>query len=230
MQSKSWQRVDAKKGKYLVFKKLVEKEGGGESGLKAAKNIATKCALMGGKWLFADTMAENTKYLRIEHEYTEELCRRWELYEESVIKRGKAEPIAAGTPSGTPSGTPNGTPNAKRTKTEGDDTKPTPQKDPKPKNALVPLLVSTMKLNQEHQKVYSAAESMITQIKTIPRFGIFRGQRGEADTQGSLQGLEDDLARMKAYRSEFYFELATLPQKDHHDQKKSFLFLCGGNL
>ena len=82
--TRRWSRVDATHGAYLCMEAIAEKYGysvNPSRALKTAKTIALKCARMGGSWMMYDSMAEDYKFLHLEHKYKEEMSDAWELYE-----------------------------------------------------------------------------------------------------------------------------------------------------
>lgn len=96
--STSWQKIDCKKGVYLPFEVIVEKEGGGSgvagalaSAVKAAEAYCEKAIKMGGAWTRRNSLTERQEYLYLRYEMQEEFKESWTAYEKQSQSHSAAE-------------------------------------------------------------------------------------------------------------------------------------------
>ena len=66
--SKSYERVDRSKGKYLPFRRIVAEEGGDQEAVGAALRYCQKAARMGGRWVSMNVMTSRMKFLYVARE------------------------------------------------------------------------------------------------------------------------------------------------------------------
>lgn len=92
---KSWRTIDSNKGSYEPFAIIVQREGGGPSGLEAARNYVSACVRMAGPWISRNPMTKRDEYLYLKRCFVEEFSECWRQYEsrssteELAIDEGK---------------------------------------------------------------------------------------------------------------------------------------------
>lgn len=82
IQQRTVTKHDTTHGVYYSFERIVVEEGGGAAAVRRAMTYCTKCLLMKGTWIMADTMTDSTKYLYISVQFKEKFIRSWTLYTE----------------------------------------------------------------------------------------------------------------------------------------------------
>jgi hypothetical protein len=89
--SKSFSRIDSKKGTYKPFGKIVIDEGGWDDpeAVAGATRLAVKCLLMGGDWVKWDAMTERLRLRHPEDSWQEDLREHWELFRQETSDGGK---------------------------------------------------------------------------------------------------------------------------------------------
>lgn len=90
----SWQKADERKGTFLPFEVIVDKEGGGsgapgalEAALGAAEKYCTKAAKMGGGWTRYNELTERQEFLYVRYEVSEIFRECWSAYERQCEQR-----------------------------------------------------------------------------------------------------------------------------------------------
>eukprot|EP00974_Lingulodinium_polyedra_P130202 11212948-Lingulodinium_polyedra.AAC.1 len=84
--ARKYQEIDESCGEYLSFPNLVKACGGAEvqENYRAACNLASKCVLLGGKWISYNHMEERWEFLRMRRCYTERFSQSWSLYQQET--------------------------------------------------------------------------------------------------------------------------------------------------
>lgn len=82
---RSWRRVDVEHGEYLTFPSLCLALGymaDKAVALQGARNYASRCIKLAGKWVHHDNMSNMVMFLYLRKEYKEEMSKAWLLYEQ----------------------------------------------------------------------------------------------------------------------------------------------------
>lgn len=101
---KTWRTVDSKKGSYEPFAIIVQREGGGPAGLRAAANYVAACVRMAGPWISRNPMTKRDEYLYLKRCFTEEFAECWRQYESRSTTGERAEEGKNETARGPPAG------------------------------------------------------------------------------------------------------------------------------
>lgn len=199
-QLRSWQTVDATKGTYLTFGRVVEHLGGWgwKPAVAGAKALAGKCCKLGGKWVQTDTFSDLLLFFVLEKSVTDTFAQSWSLYTESISNsevatgvRGKLVAAGVGTPSLVVSDmdAAGGAPIEPKLKKKGDDTVVRKKMAEANKRAA--------KVKTEYEKATSAATTFIANVRQC--------QRGFewANNEQNVGSLELELAAVQGKVSPF---------------------------
>ena len=92
MHSRSYKKIDRRKGIYMPFGRLVEQYDilyNREATIAAGLRYAWKCSKMGGSWISWDGMADVCEFFHLEKEFTEEFTEMWKQYTIEQQKEAK---------------------------------------------------------------------------------------------------------------------------------------------
>lgn len=220
--TKTWQKIDTNKGKYLNFGLLVESFGimyDRRAAVIAATKHADKCMKMKGDWVRFDKMGEVAEFLKLNREFTEDMTEAWSLWTSEHDGDASAGPAVGpsvgaqggeqgvGTnPSGhnDKAGSSKGQPEQgmKRTReAEGGNTKLEKKDSKKGKQAskknqeLERALAEAAQTKKLHSTAMSRAENLVTLIDASSEWGWAR-------TPESLGALREMTLKLKGQISE----------------------------
>ena len=88
---RNYKKIDASKGKYMSFARIVKLEGGDDEAITAARNYVDSCLKMKGDWLKWNCMTKRVDYLYMEHEVSDIFEKSWSMYEEDQKKHAASE-------------------------------------------------------------------------------------------------------------------------------------------
>ena len=87
--TKSFKKVDASKGRYMSFARIVKEEGADVEATTAATHYIEACLKMQGDWLRFNRMTRRVDYLYMHEEVHELFERSWTMYEEQAKKKAE---------------------------------------------------------------------------------------------------------------------------------------------
>ena len=188
--NESFRKVDTTQGTYRPFAYILKKEGGKDdsAAVKAAINIAVKCANMGEPWVLYNTMSERWEFLYIIRSTSDVFERSWTLFEEH-FDQNAADNIAAIED-----------PPAEQTETKP---KPKPMEapkkntTPKEKTKLDIVASKAAKFKQSYNSQYSSSSKLLQMIRSGDEkwapfnsdamIGGFKALLGEMDELNDIQ-------------------------------------------